>query len=195
MGKAFFAQLIKPEDLVAFPGLVRVGLNDQVLNILACTYGIVPYLESVDLLVSFPAQSPTLLQSQLWHIDRTDSVVVKQIIYIDSVGADEGPFGLLPPYESVKVPSLVRHYLTDDQIARHVDLSLTTHFEGAAGARALVDTGRCFHYGSRVKKRRHALFYYYNTGYGKYKRRGKWHDSPLADLTWSPLQRQVLDLR
>jgi hypothetical protein len=194
MGKAYFAQLMRPEDLIAHPCLLQVGLHHQVLNILARTYGIVPYLESIDLLVSFPTESPALLQSQLWHIDRTDSVVVKQLIYIDAVGPDEGPFGLLPPHESLKVPSLVRHYLPDTEIARYLDLSQTIHFEGAAGARALVDTGRCFHYGSRVKKRRHALFYYYNTGYGKYKRRGTWRDSPLAELAWSPLQRQTLDL-
>jgi hypothetical protein len=84
--------------------------------------------------------------------------------------------------------------LPDAEIARYLDLSQTIHFEGTAGARALVDTGRCFHYGSRVKRRRHALFYYYNTGYGKYKRRGTWRDSPVAELDWSPLQRQALDL-
>jgi len=194
MGKVFFAQLIKPEDLVEHPCLLRAGLHDRILNLVAGTYGIVPFLESVELLVSFPTQMPQLLQSQLWHIDRTDSVVVKQIIYIDSVGPDEGPFGLLPPQESLKVPSLVRHYLTDAEIARHVDLSRTIHFEGAAGARALVDTGRCFHYGSRVKNRRHALFFYYNTGYGKFDRQGRWQDSPIAKMAWSPLQRQVLDL-
>ena len=194
MGKNFFAQLIQPDDLLAHPVLLRAGLHEQVLRIIARAYGIVPFLESVELLVSFPTDSEKLLQSQLWHIDRTDSVVVKQIIYIDPVGADEGPFGLLPPDESIKVPALVRHYLKDDEIARYADLSRTILFEGGAGARALVDTGRCFHYGSRVRNRRHALFFYYNTGYGKFERQGKWRATPIAQMAWSPLQRQVLDI-
>lgn len=193
-GKAFFAQLIKPEDIWANPTLLQGGLEPHVLDVLMGTYGQLPFLESIELLVSYSNGNAPLSQSQQWHMDRTDSMVVKQIIYIQDVGPQNGPLSLLPPDESRKVPYLSPHYMSDDEIARYVDLSQLITFEGMAGSRFLADTGRCFHYGSRVKARRLALFYYYNTGYAKFPRQGLWRDTPAAEMNWSPLQRRVLDL-
>jgi hypothetical protein len=192
-GKTFFAQLVSHRDLAEHPCLLEVGLDPIVLRIVAATYGIVPFLESVELLVSFPEPGGPR-QSQLWHIDRTDSVVVKQVVYIDDVADEQGPFSLLPKTESRKVPTLVKHYLDDGEISRHVDMTEVVRFRGEAGSRALVDTGNCFHYGSRGTQRRHALFFYYNTGYGKYPRLGKWRGTAAATREWSPLQRHVLDI-
>ena len=192
-GKGFFAQLLKPEDLAAHPSLMEVALDPYVIGVISRCYGILPYLESIELLSSFP-NTGKLHQSQLWHIDRTDSVVVKQLIYINDVDDDEGPFTLVPCEESRKVPRFAAHYLTDDEIARHADMDKLMVFRGAAGVRALVDTGRCFHFGSRVTKPRHALFAYYNTGYGKYPRLGGWQGSFAEKMNLSETQKQVLDI-
>lgn len=193
-GKGFFSQLIKSEDLWQNPVLLRTAMNPYVLDVMSACYGKLPFLESIELLVSYPNETGTLSQSQKWHIDRTDSMVVKQIIYIDDVTEDNGPFSSLPPHESAKVPFLTKHYLDDDEIARYTDLARLTRVEGATGTRMLVDTGRCYHFGSRVKRRRHALFYYYNTGFAKFARQGHWRDTPAARMDWSPLQRRVLDI-
>jgi hypothetical protein len=192
-GKGFFAQLLTPQDLEDQPCFMQTALNPHVIEVLSRTYGIVPYLETIELLCSFPS-GPALNRSQLWHIDRTDSVVVKQLIYINDVGEDEGPFTLLPPEESRKVPSFAAHYLTDEHLASHCDMGKLIRFYGSAGARALVDTGRCYHFGSRVRKPRHALFIYYNTGYGHYPRLGHWRGTFAEKLALSDLQRKAIDI-
>lgn len=193
-GKAFFAQMLERSDFSRFPTLLRTALNIRVLETLAASYGRLPYLESIELLASYPTGKPELLQSQLWHCDETDIMVVKQLIYIEDVGPSEGPFALMPPKESSKVSSLSPHYLSDAEIGKMADIDKVVTLEGPAGARYLVDTGRCYHYGSRVEKPRYALFIYYNTGYGKYPRLGQWRGTPAETMQWQPLQRAALDL-
>jgi hypothetical protein len=192
-GKGFFAQLLTQQDLEAQPCFMQTALNPHIIEVLSRAYGIVPYLETIELLSSFPS-GPAMNRSQLWHIDRTDSVVVKQLIYINDVGDDEGPFTLVPRQESRKVPSFAPHYLSDELLAVHCDMGRLIRFHGSAGARALVDTGRCYHFGSRVRKPRHALFIYYNTGYGNYPRLGCWRGTFAEKLPLSNLQRKVIDI-
>jgi hypothetical protein len=189
--KAFFSQLLLPEDKSLDGPFMRFALNEKLLQTVAKYLGVAPYLESIELLYSKPVQGPAA-QSQQWHKDRTDRRIVKVFVYINDVSDENGPLSLLSRSDSEKVPEFLFHYLTDEEMARYVDVSRTVAFTGQAGTTVMVDSQTCYHLGSRCQKPRLALVVYYSSGFGYRARESKWEAATAAVSPLSPLQRHAL---
>jgi hypothetical protein len=190
-GKAFFEEVLSEADLRAFPAFLATALDEGVLASVLQTMGMVPHLESVDVLASTHTAA-TLTASQLWHYDVNDERIVKLFIYLEDCGPRNGPFTFIPADRSQQIAGAVGHYVDDELISTHVPRTQWQVVEGAAGTAFLIDTGRCYHFGSRCEATRYAYIATYSSGLKFMKRSRLWHDilgPRLGDL--SPLQRKV----
>jgi hypothetical protein len=189
-GKAFFSQLLTPEDKKLSSPFMRFALNEEILRSVAAYLGGAPYLEYVDLLYSKPVQ--TRSASQLWHKDRTDHALIKIFVYCLDVSSENGPFSFFSSIDSARIPEYLPHYLPDEKMAEYVPLSNVISLTGKAGTALMIDTRHCYHFGSRCIQPRLAYVSYYTSGFGYYPRETKWDlgDFPIGGL--SSLQRMAL---
>ncbi len=129
---------------------VRLAASEKVLSLIAKYFGSAPYLNSIFLSYSVPTNEPLKI-SQLWHCDQDDVNVLKLFIYCNDVDTESGPFHFLPKQESKKVNYgfLMRHY-QDDFIYSQVDKDKVKVMTGKKYSCFMVDTGCCFHMGSRI---------------------------------------------
>lgn len=193
-GKQFFCDLLKPEDHDLDSVFMRFALDERILATAAGYLGAAPFLESISLLHSKPANPQKPISSQRWHRDNTDKAIVKVFVYINDVSPEEGPLTILPLEESRRVPSYLEHYLSDTQIAQYASSNAIVSLLGSAGATFLVDTNNCFHFGSRCTKVRLAFVAYYTTGFGYFSRVAN-HQEKLKSSharRLSPLQTKAL---
>jgi hypothetical protein len=193
-GKQFFCELLKPEDYALDSVFMRFALDERILATVAEYLGTTPFLESISLLHSKPADPKKPISSQRWHRDNTDKSIMKVFVYINDVSPEEGPLTILPLTASRKVPSYLEHYLSDTQLTQYVPTSAVVPLMGPAGTTFLVDTNNCFHFGSRCTKMRLAFVVYYTTGFGYFSRVAN-HQEKLKDASGnclSPLQMMAL---
>ena len=188
--KAFFSQLLRKEDLLLDGSFLRFALDEKLLRTVAAYMGNAPFLESVELLYSKPVETSS--RSQLWHKDRTDKSVLKIFVYCASVNMENGPFSFLKARDSKEVPESLPHYLADEEISKYVSLANVVNVIGNTGTAFLIDTIRCYHFGSRCEKPRLAYVAYYTSGFGYYQRETKWAVSETQLTHLSPLQRFAL---
>lgn len=172
-GKAFFEEMLSDADLQRFPAFVATALDERLLATVTHAIGMVPHLESIDILASKPTAGE-LTASQLWHFDVNDERIVKLFVYLEDCGPVNGPFTFIPANDSQQVADAVGHYVHDDFIAKHVPRQRWQSVEGPAGTAFLIDTGRCYHFGSRCEAQRVAYVITYSSGLKFMKRSRSW---------------------
>lgn len=105
--------------------------------------------------------------SQFFHIDPEDFRQLKIFLLVDDVDADAGPLHLLSADASDAVRVARRHghgRIADDEVMSIAPPEALTPCTGPAGALAIGDTSRCFHFGSRPgRRRRYVVMYQYLT--------------------------------
>jgi hypothetical protein len=148
--------LPKQERTLDSPFL-RFALRRDVLRCVSDYLGAVPLLAAIDVWASIP--SAELGNSQLYHCDWADVSQVKVFVHGSDVGRDNGPLVVMGATESESVRRRVgyrwrgrRYRISDEKME---SLGADRHGEevlGPAGTVALVDTCRCFHYGSRLSE-------------------------------------------
>ena len=150
------------QELTLDSPLIRLGLNRDLVTVVTEYMGILPILNSVNILYS-PNQSIFDHSSQYFHLDPEGVKQVKIFIYLDEVTIDGGPFTLIPGQESEKVYAVYKGgRLTDEFVSQFVAEKEFTPITGTSGTMILVDTSSCFHYGSRPgKKDRPAILLQY----------------------------------
>lgn len=125
---------------------VRALLVEQII---APYLGATTHTGSIELFYSHPSNSSPRV-GQLYHLDN-DGPQVKMFFYCQPVAEEQGPLTMLPAAESVAICQRVGYQsgqrLQDDEISLHAPTQLL----GDAGTLALIDTGRCLHFGSRVR--------------------------------------------
>lgn len=191
-GKAFFEEMLSDEDLGSFPAFAAAALDEGVLSSVIRAIGMVPHLESVDVLASAPtAASPSA--SQLWHYDVNDDRIIKLFIYLEDCWSQHGPFTFIPAEPSQRVSGALGHYVSDEDISKHVPGASWRAVEGPAGTAFLIDTGRCYHFGSRSESTRYAYIATYSSGL-KFMRRSRLWPRLLGERmrALTPLQQRVL---
>ena len=77
-------------------------------------------------------------------------------------------------------------------MASYVPLARTVSILGDAGTSFLIDTSRCYHFGSRCRQPRLAFVVYYSTGFGYSGRESCWEPDASALQGLSPLQRAAI---
>lgn len=138
---------------------VRFAAQPSVVDLVAAYFGEAPYLSYVALDLSENA-GEELTTSQLWHRDHDDTRVVKLFVYLTDVMTNaEGPFTFLPPAASRKVRGIAAAHLPDDEFFAQLGGAAPVKVQAPAGAAFLVDTGRCYHMGSRVAPGKSRLMY------------------------------------
>jgi hypothetical protein len=193
-GKLFFRESLSLDDLKSKLVFVDLALDERLLRTVMKEFGLLPHLESVEVVVSHPT-SGALTASQLWHRDVNDRRLLKLFVYLEDVGEPQGPFTFLPAEASARVPRHAEHYLHDASIAATVPASEWTSVLGAAGTSFLIDTGRCFHCGSRCTERRVAYIATFSSGIKYMKYADQWAQILGERVNGlSELQRAVCDL-
>jgi len=136
---------------------MRFALNQDILESISAYLGVVPVLNKYDVWYSPPATvEDSIRNAQLWHMDGDDLVQIKVWLHLDEVGPQSGPLTALSVVQSrafaeeIGYDTSKEYRITDEKMYSFVDESELVRFEGPKGTVDIVDTSRCFHYGSRV---------------------------------------------
>ena len=153
--KPYLLSLIKGEEIDRKSAIYKLVSHPEIVGSVGRYLKCFPVLTYIAVWYSpnLPGQQTG---SQKYHLDHEDYRQIKAFMFIKDVGPQNGPFTLLPATESEKIQNAINYKMTpddkqiDDEVAYEiVDRSLVKQMTGQAGSLALIDTSRCFHYGSR----------------------------------------------
>lgn len=153
-GKQFMIPILDQATLTRESPLVRLALRDDVLSAVTSYLRVVPLLASIDVYYSRSVDRE-LMSSQLLHCDGDDTRQIKVFVLCTPVDETNGPLMVMRSDRSEELRRKLgyeyRNRVTDAEAVEAIgDLGLEA-VEGAPGTTCLVDTSRCFHYGSRVE--------------------------------------------
>ena len=140
--------------------LLDLATDPELLAIIAEYLGDVPVLASIAIWFS-PNDGDTIQRSQLFHIDGEDSRQIKCFLPIETVTSDSGPLTILSAEDSEEVYTTLKRQkritkrnekLEDEVIYDLIPEKRKVQVTGNPGTVAMVDTSRCYHYGSRPAK-------------------------------------------
>ena len=165
----FLRNLLYLQDLDRYPEILQYGLSEQIVATVSRYLGQLPIMPFVLIWRSTPTRTP-LAESQLWHLDHSDTKQVKIFVFLEEVTEENGPLVLIPAPRSQKLRQQLRYNwrekrrVSDARISELINLDDVVRMTGPKGTVVLVDTSRCFHHGSRLQKgTRHVLLYRYLT--------------------------------
>ncbi len=147
---------------------MTLALSDPVIAAVTDYLGVVPILNYADLWCSRHIDEPAS-RSQLWHLDNADVRQVKLFVLCSDVDSACGPLTVLDASVSERLAdqigySLAEGRVTDEIVDEVVGRERAIELNGPTGTAYLVDTSRCFHFGSRVavpgRSRLVAIFQY-----------------------------------
>ncbi len=152
--KPFFSNIMLPEDIDNHPVLMAFAESPVLVEAVACYLNTWPQLTTIGIFVSPP--NDTMLKSQMYHVDGSDTRLVKCFINVQDVGPDNGPFTFIPADKSDKIRSKINHRwrgprLCDEEVMAHCSPDDVISLTGPSKTGALVDTARCLHFGSRCE--------------------------------------------
>jgi hypothetical protein len=170
---AFLRSVLNNQDLKQHPELVDFALSDGLLSLVTNYLGTIPHLNRVDLLYSVSHGGEEAISSQIYHLDPEGRRQAKLFLNLRDIGPDEGPFTFIPAAaSSLIIKSIKRRRGADDEselaMGRYLDeelvqvggLEKSISVMGPTGSGVLVDTSRCLHCGSRVKRGTYRLCLY-----------------------------------
>jgi len=153
--RSFFTTVHKPEDLRSDNLLVRFALQESVLKVVSSYFNEVPYLATLQILVSHGSGKTEWEESQLWHQDYADNKTVKLWIYLTDVTTlDDGPFTYIPAESSKQVKNglVFPGRVSDESMDSQGFSKQAREVYGKKLSTFYMDTGRCYHLGSRLKE-------------------------------------------
>ncbi|MDJ0978409.1 MAG: hypothetical protein QNI87_07720 [Erythrobacter sp.] len=159
-----FENIVQPEDFDARNPVFRLAFSPEILDAANAYFGGAFSMASIQVMRSFPTFG-ALRESQQWHRDYGDEKSLHFIMYLNDVTEEKhGPFAFLnkPLSQRVKRSPIIRR-LSDEQIAAEVGTDEYETFYGRAGDAIWVDPAACYHYGSRCRVPRTAVFITFNT--------------------------------
>lgn len=163
--KPFFYELLEEGDLKRYPALLDFALSSEVLATVAHYMGTIPvlsrtqppgvrFMESNEAYNPNPNGPPQL--SQNFHIDIHDRPVVYVLVLLRDTTEDSGPWHFLPASVSDRASRALNYQkrgepyrVIDERMYAVVDPDEVIRFTGPAGSVLFIESGRCFHYGSR----------------------------------------------
>lgn len=199
----FIARGFLPEAAFAIDSpYMRLALDERIVGPIAAYLGVVPVLTDVDMWYSVHHRKEPKV-SQLWHMDTDDTTLIKLWVHLSHVDERSGPLTALSAKDSGRLAEAVRYdyadgyRVPDDRVNELFGPDDMVRFEGPRGTVAFVDTGRCFHFGSRLSpggEPRRVVILEYQTPYSfkftNYRKEAPYR--ALASTVPSDLQRLVL---
>ena len=159
------------ERIGAGSAILRLALAPEVLRIVSDYIGTLPVIENVMLLFS-PNEQNLDGTSQFHHLDGQDVRTVQLFVTLEDVTEDNGPLTAVSAGVSESIARAVSYRkneitkrIPDEVVAEHAGAPSDLHvLTGPRGSAWLVDTDRCFHYGSRAgtRPRRILVLQYYS---------------------------------
>lgn len=159
-----FVNLFNAQDISADNPVFRFAFSPEVLDAAVDYFGGRLILDSIQVLYSFPTEGEPR-ESQYWHLDYGDRKSLHCIAYLNDVlTPEDGPFVYIdkPATNQIGRSMIVRR-IPDDQFDRELREGNIERFYGKAGSSVLVDPSACYHYGSRCRVPRFAIFVTFST--------------------------------
>lgn len=159
-----FVNLIRPEDFTADSPILQFAFSPAVLDRADDYFNGALIFDSIQLLYSWPTEGP-LAESQMWHRDYGDFKSLHCVAYINDVlSDDDGPFVFIDRNDTRRIGAypIIRR-IPDHKFERELGDGTKRSFYGHAGESVLIDPAVCYHYGSRCKNGRLAIFVTFNT--------------------------------
>lgn len=160
-----FWVLLSDEDVVnktltTSNPIVATALNENLLNLAGAYLKQAPFLEYVVLTYS-TYMAGELKSSQLWHLDRDDTKMLKLFIYLTDVkGVEDGPFTFINKSNSRKIRNgFFMNHLDDRETNKYVNQEDYVQMIRPKLSSFIVDTSRCYHMGSRLYPNHSRLMY------------------------------------
>lgn len=159
-----FKNLMRDEDITIDNPVIKLAFSKEILDPAIDYFGGKLLFESLQVLYSYPTNGD-LRESQYWHKDFGDSKSFHCIMYLNDVKeVNQGPFVFVNRTESKKMKrSFLIRRIKDEDFMKELGDGKVETFYGKAGESILVDPAVCYHYGSRCKEGRLAIFFTYNT--------------------------------
>lgn len=159
-----FKNLMRDEDITIDNPIIQLAFSKEILDPAIDYFGGKLLFESLQVLYSYPTDG-NLRESQLWHKDFGDSKSFHGIMYLNDVEEiKHGPFVFVNRTESKKMKrSLLIRRIKDEDFMKELGNGKIETFYGKAGESIFVDPAVCYHYGSRCKEGRLAIFFTFNT--------------------------------
>lgn len=158
--KAPFINLSRPEDITADNPLMKLAFSPEILDVALDYYSGHCRLDKLQVLYSFPSDKNDIKESQMWHLDFSDSRSFHSITYLNDVlDNDGGPFVFVDKNDTRRVRKgpIIRR-INDSQFQQELGNGVVRSFLGRAGETVMMDPAVCYHYGSRCKVGRVAIF-------------------------------------
>jgi hypothetical protein len=163
--KDFNRMLLGEGNLVLDPGSVyaRFALQSPLLEIINAYFGMWTRLRYYNVWHTDVTVGPPK-QSQLWHRDREDRLILKCFVYLSDVDDGAGPFtyargthpkGEVPIVEAFDEDGVQRS--TDEQMERVVPRERWLSAQGAAGTIVIADT-RGYHKGGLARRQPRLMY-------------------------------------
>lgn len=154
--------VLEPGDPV-----LALALHPAVIAAVSRYIGMLPVIENVVIWYS-PNDRRLDNSSQYYHLDGQDVRTVQMFLFLEPVTEDNGPLVVLPADASEALAQRVGYRKTpatkrlDDGLVDAAGAAV--RFTGDAGEVFIVDTDRCFHFGSREGRspRRVMVIQYYS---------------------------------
>lgn len=159
-----FTNIFHAGDIAADDPVCQLAFSPAVLDAAHEYFGGRFRYNSIQISYSWPTEG-RLEQSQLWHRDYGDSRSFHWITYLDDVlDEDDGPFTFVDTTVTRRVArSAIIRRIDDVRFRQEIGDGEITRFLGRAGEGIFVDPARCYHFGSRCRRRRVALFVTFST--------------------------------
>ena len=151
-GKPYRATLLCKEDLEAHPELLRLGLSPPIVSAVTQYLGTVPILATMSLWWS--SVNDTTVAAQLFHLDSHDFRLAKVFINVTDVDQGCGPVTFVTADVSSRIRRGVPEPLgrvADELVYRFAKPDDVIVNTSLAEQGVVVDTCRCYHYGSRSR--------------------------------------------
>jgi len=152
--KQFLVNLLEPATIAPDHPLLQLALRPDLLDAVIAYMGTVPILRSIQVFYSGSVDREPI-SSQLYHCDADDVRQLKIFLLCNDVRLENGPLTILDAASSDRVRRAVNYAynerLSDESVAEVLGSPRPVQLVGPPGTMCLVDTSRCFHYGSRVE--------------------------------------------
>ena len=208
--KIFLQNILAPGDHLRYESLLDFVTSPEVLEPVTGLAGFVPHLSEaqprgVRLMESSTDHDPTpevWRRSQFWHIDYHVMPTIYVIVAVRDIGPDDGPLHFLGAATSRRVADALGYgergapyRAVDERVDGLIDPGEVQRFVAPKGTVLIIDSSRCFHYGSRnPRNRRYHLQYAYvspvRNDFGDVLRQGLDYPSDPSD---PPYRRLALD--
>jgi|GEM_PF-1546438 len=163
-----FNKLFESKDVLDYPAILDLALTAPILHTVTDYCGSLPVLHDINIWMSPPVSK--LRSSHFFHLDKPEVHYIGVFILLGDIGSEDGPLTLFPANRSQQISErsgYLRRYnlepnarLSDDEIEKAADGVEPVQMTGVAGDMGIVDTSRCYHFGSRCRDKTRFVLQY-----------------------------------